>query len=94
MGRSVNTSSTIVLQVTTGSVWGFTIESYRFSLLGENGSWKNWEWRGIELPRESILEDGMTSSFSAFVDKDRAGMRITDYARPTIFTSGKQMSHV
>ena len=85
---SVNTSSTIVLQVTTGSVWGFTIQSYRFSLLGENGSWKNWEWRGIELPRESILEDGMTSSFSAFVDKDRAGMRITDYARPTIFTSG------
>lgn len=88
MGRSVNTSSTIVLQVTTGSVWGFTIQSYRFSLLGENGSWKNWEWRGIELPRKSILDDGMTSSSSAFVGKEGAGMRITDFARPTIFASG------
>ena len=85
---SVNTSSTIVLQVTTGSVWGFTIQSYRFSLLGENGSWENWEWRSIELPRKSILDDGMTSSFSAFVGKEGAGMRNTDFARPTIFASG------
>lgn len=46
------------------------------------------EWRGIELPRKSILDDGMTSSFSAFVDKDGAGMRNTDFARPTIFASG------
>ena len=74
--------------MTTGSVWGFTIQSYRFCLLGENGSWENWEWRGIEPPRESILEDGMTSSSSAFVDKVGAGMRNTDYARPTIFASG------
>ena len=74
--------------MTTGSVWGFTIQSYRFCLLGENGSRENWEWRGIEPPRESILEDGMTSSSSAFVGKEGAGMRITDYARPTIFASG------
>lgn len=36
----------------------------------------------------SILDDGMTSSFSAFVDKVGAGMRNTDFARPTIFVSG------
>ena len=34
------------------------------------------------------FDDGMTSSFSAFVDKDGAGMGNTDYARPTIFASG------
>ena len=46
------------------------------------------EWRGIELPRKSILDDGMTSSSSAFVGKVGADMRKTDYARPTIFASG------
>ena len=36
----------------------------------------------------SILDDGMISSFSAFVDKVGAGMRNTDYAKPIIFASG------
>ena len=88
MGWSFNWSNANPKQVTTGSVWGFTIQSYWFCLLGENGSWENWEWRGIEPPRKSILDDGMTSSFSAFVDKVGAGMENTDFARPTIFASG------
>ena len=29
-----------------------------------------------------------TRYYAVVVDKNRAGMRITDYARPTIFTSG------
>ena len=88
MGWSFNWSNAIPKQVTTGSVWGFAILTYWFRLLGENGSWVSWEWRSIELPRKSILDDGMTSSFSAFVDKVGAGMGNTDFARPTIFASG------